>query len=75
MSTPVALLISLLLLILNGFFVSAEFALVASKRHRLEQAAATGSRAARAAIAGRRDRLAARPVGGDGAEVLGDQRS
>jgi CBS domain containing-hemolysin-like protein len=51
-STTVALLISLLLLILNGFFVSAEFALVASKRYRLEQAAATGSRAARAAIAG-----------------------
>jgi CBS domain containing-hemolysin-like protein len=52
MSTTAALLISLLLLILNGFFVSAEFALVASKRHRLEQAAAEGSRAARAAIAG-----------------------
>lgn len=52
MSITAALLISLLLLILNGFFVSAEFALVASKRHRLEQAAAEGSRAARAAIAG-----------------------
>ncbi|TCN44258.1 CBS domain containing-hemolysin-like protein [Kribbella orskensis] len=52
MSTTVALLISVLLLILNGFFVSAEFALVASKRHRLEQAAAQGSRSARAAIAG-----------------------
>ena len=52
MSTGVALLISVLLLILNGFFVSAEFALVASKRHRLEQAAAKGSRSARAAIAG-----------------------
>jgi CBS domain containing-hemolysin-like protein len=52
MSTTVALLISLLLLILNGFFVAAEFSLVASKRHRLEQAAASGSRAARAAIAG-----------------------
>ncbi|WP_432946595.1 hemolysin family protein [Kribbella sp. CA-253562] len=52
MSTPVALLISLVLLICNGFFVAAEFALVASKRHRLEQAAAEGSRAARAAIAG-----------------------
>jgi CBS domain containing-hemolysin-like protein len=52
MSTTVALLISLLLLILNGFFVSAEFALVASKRHRLEAAAASGSRSARAAIAG-----------------------
>jgi CBS domain containing-hemolysin-like protein len=52
MSTPVALLISVLLLILNGFFVAAEFALVASKRHRLEEAAASGSRSARAAIAG-----------------------
>lgn len=52
MNTTLALLISLLLLILNGFFVSAEFALVASKRHRLEQAAAEGSRSARAAIAG-----------------------
>jgi CBS domain containing-hemolysin-like protein len=52
MSIRAALLISLLLLILNGFFVSAEFALVASKRHRLEQAAAEGKRAARAALAG-----------------------
>ncbi|WP_433017324.1 hemolysin family protein [Kribbella sp. CA-294648] len=52
MSTTVALLISVLLLALNGFFVAAEFALVASKRHRLEQAAASGSRSARAAIAG-----------------------
>jgi CBS domain containing-hemolysin-like protein len=52
MSTTVALLISLLLLLLNGFFVSAEFALVASKRYRLEQAVAAGSRAARAAVAG-----------------------
>ena len=52
MSTSLALLISAVLLILNGFFVAAEFALVASKRHRLEQAAASGSRSARAAIAG-----------------------
>ncbi|TCO16923.1 CBS domain containing-hemolysin-like protein [Kribbella steppae] len=52
MSTALALLISVLLLILNGFFVAAEFALVASKRHRLEEAAASGSRSARAAIAG-----------------------
>ena len=52
MNTAVALLISLVLLVLNGFFVSAEFALVASKRHRLEQAAAEGSRSARSAIAG-----------------------
>jgi len=51
-STGWALLISLVLLVLNAFFVAAEFALVASKRHRLEQAAADGSRAARAAIAG-----------------------
>lgn len=44
-----------LLLIGNAFFVAAEFALVASKRHRLEQAAATGNRAARAALAGSRE--------------------
>jgi len=52
MSTPLALIISVILLALNGFFVAAEFSLVASKRHRLEEAAASGSRAARAAIAG-----------------------
>jgi CBS domain containing-hemolysin-like protein len=51
-NTTVALLISVLLLACNGFFVAAEFALVASKRHRLEQAAASGSFSARAAIAG-----------------------
>ena len=55
MSTPVALLISVALLFLNGLFVSAEFALVASKQHRLEQAATQGSRAARAALAGVRE--------------------
>ncbi len=44
-----------LLLIGNAFFVAAEFALVASKRHRLEQAAASGSRAAKAALDGTRD--------------------
>ena len=52
MSTTLALIISAILLALNGFFVAAEFALVASKRHRLEEAAASGSRAARAALAG-----------------------
>ncbi|WP_427884958.1 hemolysin family protein [Kribbella sp. GL6] len=52
MSTTWALVISAVLLALNGFFVAAEFALVASKRHRLEEAAASGSRSARAAIAG-----------------------
>jgi CBS domain containing-hemolysin-like protein len=55
MSTGWSLSISFVLLVLNAFFVAAEFALVASKRHRLEQAAATGSRAARAAIAGVRE--------------------
>ena len=44
-----------LLLIGNAFFVAAEFALVASKRHRLEQAAATGSRAAKAALDGTKE--------------------
>jgi CBS domain containing-hemolysin-like protein len=55
MSTTWALIISALLLVANGFFVSAEFALVASKRHRLEQAAANGNKSARSAIAGVRE--------------------
>jgi CBS domain containing-hemolysin-like protein len=53
-STGWALVISVGLLAGNGFFVAAEFALVASRRHRLEQAAETGSRAAAAAWAGSR---------------------
>jgi CBS domain containing-hemolysin-like protein len=44
-----------LLLLGNAFFVAAEFALVASKRHRLEQSAAGGSRAARAALDGTKE--------------------
>ena len=48
MSIGWALTISLVLLIANAFFVAAEFALIAAKRHRLEAAAET-SRAARAA--------------------------
>jgi len=52
-ATP--LLVSLALLVLNAFFVAAEFALVASKRHRLEELAATGSRAAKAAVRGSRE--------------------
>ncbi len=55
MSPVVALLVSVLLLALNGFFVAAEFALVASKRYRLEQTAAGGGRAARAALDGVRE--------------------
>lgn len=50
MSAGWALLLSALLLAGNAFFVSAEFAVVASKRYRLEHAAADGSRAARAAL-------------------------
>ncbi|WP_374970251.1 hemolysin family protein [Terrabacter sp. BE26] len=50
-----ALLVSLLLLALNAFFVAAEFALVASKRHRLEDLAERGSAAARAAVRGSRE--------------------
>ncbi|MFE2752632.1 hemolysin family protein [Actinosynnema sp. NPDC059335] len=54
MSTAWSLSLSLVLLVLNAFFVAAEFALIAAKRHRLEQAAET-SRAARAAVAGVRE--------------------
>lgn len=50
MSIGVALSISLLLLILNAFFVAAEFAVIASKRHRLQDAAENGGRAAKAAL-------------------------
>ncbi|MDM4723150.1 hemolysin family protein [Micromonospora sp. WMMA1363] len=55
MSPGIALVTSVVLLALNGFFVAAEFALVASKRYRLEQAAVGGSRAARAALDGVRE--------------------
>lgn len=55
MSTAVALLVSVALLVLNGFFVAAEFAVVASKRHRLEEAAEDGNRAARAAVEAHRE--------------------
>jgi len=55
MSTAWALVLSVGLLAANGFFVAAEFALVASKRYRLEQMALAGSRAAAAALAGNRE--------------------
>ena len=55
MSTTWAMISSLLLLAGNAFFVAAEFALVASKRYRLEHAAVEGSRAARAALDGSRE--------------------
>ncbi|MDH2425686.1 hemolysin family protein [Sphaerisporangium sp. TRM90804] len=54
MSTTTALLLSVLLLIGNGLFVAAEFAVVSSSRHRLEEAATGGGAlekaAARAAV-------------------------
>jgi magnesium and cobalt exporter, CNNM family len=49
------LVLSLLLLAGNAFFVAGEFALISAKRHRLEQSAAEGKRAARAAVAGIRE--------------------
>lgn len=42
--------VSVVLLVLNAFFVAAEFAIISAKRHRLEDLAAEGSRAARAAV-------------------------
>lgn len=55
MNLSTGMVLTVLLLIGNGFFVAAEFALVAAKRHRLEKAAAHGSRAAAAAVAGIRE--------------------
>ncbi|MFF2847259.1 hemolysin family protein [Streptomyces sp. NPDC058001] len=55
MSFPMALFVTVLLLVGSGFFVAAEFALVAAKRHRMEQAAASGQRGAKAALAGMRE--------------------
>ncbi|MGW6025375.1 hemolysin family protein [Streptomyces sp. NPDC055099] len=55
MSFPLALLVTVLLLIASGFFVAAEFALVAAKRHRVERAVAAGQRGAKSALAGMRE--------------------
>ncbi|ROO91232.1 CBS domain containing-hemolysin-like protein [Actinocorallia herbida] len=55
MSLTTGLVLTVLLLAGNGFFVAAEFALVAAKRPRLEQAAEGGSRAAAQAVAGIRE--------------------
>ena len=52
MSPGIALLISLILLVLNGFFVAAEFGLLAARKTRLEGLAAEGSVAARVALEG-----------------------
>ncbi|MFE0130965.1 hemolysin family protein [Streptomyces sp. NPDC059037] len=55
MSFPMAVFVTVLLLIGSGFFVAAEFALVAAKRHRMEKAASEGQRGAKAALAGMRE--------------------
>ena len=55
MNLSVGVPLTLALLLGNGFFVAAEFALVAAKRPRLEKAAAEGSRSAAAAVAGIRE--------------------
>lgn len=55
MSTPAALAVSLVLLVGNAFFVAAEFALTASRPHRLARLARDGSRGARAALRGTRE--------------------
>src|SRR3979411_2680024 len=47
MSIAVGLLVVLLLVAANGFFVATEFALVSSRSTRIDQLAATGNRAAR----------------------------
>ncbi|REE97726.1 hemolysin family protein [Thermomonospora umbrina] len=50
-----ALILTALLLVASGFFVAAEFALVAARRPRLERAARNGSRPAASAVAGIRE--------------------
>lgn len=55
MSFPTAVFVTVLLLVGSGFFVAAEFALVAAKRHRVEKAVAEGRRGAGAALAGMRE--------------------
>jgi CBS domain containing-hemolysin-like protein len=47
----IGILVAVLLLVANGFFVAVEFALVATRRSRLEQLAAEGDSRAKAAIA------------------------
>ncbi len=47
--------LAVVLLALNGFFVAAEFALLAARRSRIEQLAADGNRKAKSALAGIRE--------------------
>jgi len=50
MSAPLALLLGLVLLALNAFFVATEFALVSSRRSQIEPQAQAGSRLARTTL-------------------------
>ena len=50
-----ALGLAFVLLALNGFFVAAEFALLAARRSRIEQLAADGNKRAMSALAGIRE--------------------
>lgn len=50
-----ALGLAVVLLALNGFFVAAEFALLAARRSRIEQLAADGNKRAKSALAGIRE--------------------
>ena len=49
MSTPVALVVGVLLLAANAFFVGGEFAVISARRSQIEPLAERGSRAARTA--------------------------
>lgn len=55
MSDAVAILVLMLLLLGNAFFVGAEFAMVSARRDQLEPRAAEGSRSARSALKGIED--------------------
>jgi CBS domain containing-hemolysin-like protein len=55
MTTTTALLVGLVLLVANAFFVASEFAILAARRSKVEALAAQGSRAARSALAGMRE--------------------
>jgi len=48
--TVALLLLVVLLILINGFFVAAEFALVRSRRSRMEQLAKDGIRSAKLAL-------------------------
>jgi len=48
MNTLTAILLGVVLLVANGLFVAAEFAVVSARRHRLEETAARGGRLVRA---------------------------